>query len=121
MINAYNSVTAIHAIRQNMPFASSVCVDDCIGQRDDAQQGGAKYSYSGALADGLANAIDSLAAVRKFVFEDKVITPQEALTACDNDFADEVLRQKLLNKGPKYGNDIDEVDFIGHLIIKTHQ
>ncbi|MFR1723195.1 glycyl radical protein [Emergencia timonensis] len=117
MINAYNSVTAIHAIRQNMPFAS-MCVDDCIGKGTTLQQGGAKYSYSGALADGLANAIDSLAAVRKFVFEDKIVTPQELLTACDNDFADEVLRQKLLNKGPKYGNDIDEVDFIGHLIIK---
>ncbi|SCJ58027.1 4-hydroxyphenylacetate decarboxylase large subunit [uncultured Eubacterium sp.] len=117
MINAYNSVTAIHATRQNMPFAS-MCVDDCIAKGTTLQQGGAKYSYSGALADGLANAIDSLAAVRKFVFEDKILTAQELLSACDDDFADEVLRQKLLNKGPKYGNDIDEVDLIGHLIIK---
>ena len=30
------------------------CVDDCIGKGTTLQQGGAKYSYSGALADGLA-------------------------------------------------------------------
>lgn len=117
MINAYNAVTAIHATRQNMPFAS-MCVDDCISKGKTLQQGGARYNYSGALADGLANAIDSLAAVRQFVFEEKSISAKELLEACDNDFDDEVLRQRLLNKAPKYGNDVDEVDMIGHLIVK---
>ena len=117
MLNAYNSVTAIHATRQNMPFAS-MCVDDCISKGTTLQQGGAKYSYSGALADGLANAIDSLAAVRQFVFDEKIISAKDLLAACDNDFEDEALRQKLLNKAPKYGNDVDDVDLIGHNIVR---
>ena len=117
MINAYNAVTAIHATRQNMPFAS-MCVDDCISKGTTLQQGGAKYSYSGALADGLANAIDSLAAVKQFVFDEKSLTAEEVLKACDTDFENEALRQRLLNKAPKYGNDVDEVDNIGHRIVK---
>ena len=77
-----------------------------------------KYNYSGALADGLANAMDSLAAVKMFVFDKKEISAKDLLDQCDNDYPDEVMRQKLLNKGPKYGNDDDYVDMIGHEIIK---
>ena len=117
MINAYNAVTAIHATRQNLPFAS-MCVDDCIKKGKSLQEGGARYSYSGALADGLANAIDSLAAVREFVFEKNILTAAELISACNTNFEDEVLRQKLLNKAPKYGNDIDETDKIGYHIVK---
>lgn len=117
MLNAYNSVTAIHAVRQNLPFAS-MCIDDCIKKGTTLQQGGAKYNYSGALAAGLANAIDSLAAIKQFVFDKKLVSAKELLDACDNNFKDEVLRQKLLNKAPKYGNDIDHVDRLGHLIVK---
>ncbi|MFV0363023.1 MAG: glycyl radical protein [Suipraeoptans sp.] len=117
MINAYNAVASIHATRQNLPFAS-MCVEDCVTKGKSLQEGGARYSYSGALADGLANAIDSLAAIRKFVFQEKSLSAKELLTACENDFEDEVLRQKLLNKAPKYGNDIDEADMIGNAIVR---
>ena len=117
MITAYNAVTSIHATRQNMPFAS-MCVDDCIQKGISLQQGGAKYNYSGALASGLANAIDSLAAIKEFIFEKKTLTAKELLTACNTDFENEVLRQKLLNKAFKFGNDVDDVDIIGHQIVK---
>lgn len=117
MLSAYNSVAAIHTVRQNMPFAS-LTIDGCIEKGKSLQQGGAKYNYSGALADGLANAMDSLAAVKMFVFDKKEISAKDLLDQCDNDYPDEVMRQKLLNKGPKYGNDDDYVDMIGHEIIK---
>ncbi len=117
MINAYNSVTAIHAVRQNMPFAS-MTIDGCIEKAKSLQQGGAKYNYSGTLADGLANAMDSLIAVKMMVFDEKELTAKELLDACDQDFPDEVLRQKLLNRVPKYGNDDDRVDMIGNQILR---
>lgn len=117
MITAYNSVSAIHGIRQNMPFAS-MTIDGCIEKGKSLQNGGAKYSYSGALSDGLANALDSLAAVKMFVFEKKEISAKDLLDACDNNFPDEALRQKLLNRAPKYGNDDDYVDLIGAKITK---
>ena len=53
---------------------------------------------------GFATLIDSLTAVKKLVFEDKVITMDELLKALDADFEGyEVLRQQLLN-APKFGN-----------------
>jgi formate C-acetyltransferase len=59
----------------------------------------------------IANVADSLAAVRKAVFEEKWISAQELLKALKEDFAgQEVLRQRLLNRVPKYGNDDDQVD-----------
>lgn len=117
MITAYNAVASIHATRQNLPFAS-LCVEDCVSKGKSLQEGGARYSYSGALADGLANAIDTLAAIRQFIFDEKSVSVADLLVACENDFEDEVFRQRMLNKAPKYGNDIDEVDSIGHAIVK---
>ena len=117
MLNAYNSVAAIHAVRQNMVFAS-MTIDGCIEKAKSLQQGGAKYNYSGALADALANAMDSLAAVKYFVFDKKEITAQELLDACDQNFPDEAFRLRLLNRAPKYGNNDEYVDLIGNKIVR---
>ncbi len=62
---------------------------------------------------GLPDIIDSLAAIKKLVFEDKVISMAELMDALDNDFEGrEDLRQILINSAPKYGNDDDYVDSI---------
>ncbi len=65
------------------------------------------------MGTGLPDAIDSLAAIKKLVFEDKVISMAELIDALDSDFEDkEDLRQMLINNAPKYGNDDDYVDSI---------
>lgn len=116
-LTGYTAVTSLHAVRQNMPF-SSMLIDNCIEKGKSLQQGGAKYNESGVLGTGLANAIDSIVAVKKFIYEDKSITKEELKKALETNFeGNEVLRQKLLNKAPKFGNDIPEVDEIGRKIV----
>jgi formate C-acetyltransferase len=65
---------------------------------------------------GFGTVIDSLAAIRKLVFEDKAVTMAELIEALKNDFeGNEVLRQKCLNT-PKYGNCDEAVDELGRRI-----
>ena len=73
--------------------------------------GGAHYNFSGVQGVQIANVADSLAAVKQAVFEEKWLTAAELLTALRNNFAgQETLRQRLINRIPKYGNDDDRVD-----------
>ena len=61
---------------------------------------------------GYGTVVDSLAAIKKLVFEDKVLTMQEVIDACKNNFEGyEVVRQYMLN-APKYGNNDEYADAI---------
>jgi pyruvate-formate lyase len=91
----------------------SVLTDDCIARGRDVTNGGARYFYHSVCFLGTANTADSLAAVRKLVYEQKRVGAGDLLAALRADFAGcEPLRQLLLNGAPKYGNDLDEVDSI---------
>ncbi len=90
----------------------SATIDGCIESAQDATNGGAIYKFQAIGAAGVGTTADSLAAVKKFVFEDKSVSMSELLKAIKTNFHDkEILRQKLMN-GPKYGNDDDYVDSI---------
>jgi len=94
-------------------FLSSV-VDNCLEKALDITAGGAHYNYSGIQAIQVANIADSLAVIKKRVYEDKNLSAERLLEALKNNFeGDELLRKELLNKVPKYGNDIEWVDKIG--------
>jgi len=83
----------------------------------DMTSSGARYITYGLLAEGVSHVIDSLAAMKQVVFENKEITMRELLTAIDDDFeGHEGLRQKLLN-APKYGRNQKEADEIGQRLI----
>lgn len=91
----------------------SVLVDDCIARGKTIKQGGAKYDWVSGLQVGIANTGNSLAAVKKWVFDEAVVSQTELAHALANNFAGsegEQLRQRLINGAPKYGNDDDEVD-----------
>jgi len=110
LINADNSVDIAHGERAPLPFLSSM-VDDCIGKGKSLQEGGAHYNFTGPQGVGVANVGDSLAAIKKLVFDEKAVTAKELKSALDSNFVgNEDLRQMLLNRAPKFGNDIDEVD-----------
>ncbi len=91
----------------------SAFTDDCIERGLTVHEGGCKYDFVSGLQVGIANLANSLAAVKKLVFDEKRITADELLGAMNNDFSGtegEKLRQVLLNFAPKYGNDDDYVD-----------
>jgi len=113
MVSCVDVVEGMHEKLLPTPFLSSV-IDDCISLGKDVTQGGAHYNFTGIQAIQVANVADSLAAIKKFVFEDKTVSAERMLNALRTDFAeDEILRVMLINKAPKYGNDIDYVDALG--------
>ena len=79
---------------------------------EDISKGG-KYNNFGIHGTGVATAADSLAAIKKYVFEDKVLTPAQYIAAVDADFEGyPELLAKLRYDTPKMGNDDDFVDDI---------
>ena len=108
----YNIMQGIHMLRYPVIFASMV-TKGCVESGKSVQHGGAKYSTAGLYITGAANLADSIAAIQKCVFEDKNITMDELITALDRNFeGEERMRQLLLNKPPKFGNDNELVDGI---------
>lgn len=91
----------------------SALTDDCIERGLTIKEGGAVYDYVSGLQVGIANLGNSLAALKKLVFEDKVLTKQQVWDAIMSNYEGpdgERIRQILLNRAPKFGNDIDYVD-----------
>ena len=91
----------------------SALTDDCIGRGKTIKEGGAVYDFISGLQVGIANMADSLAAIKKLVYEEKKITPEQLWNAILDDFQSEENRKiqdMLVNEAPKYGNDNDEVD-----------
>lgn len=110
MVKGCNVIDQLHPRINPTPFLSTV-IDDCIARGTDVTAGGAHYNFSGVQGVQIANVADSLAAIKTLVFERKTIRADDLVWALRNNFADsEILRQRLLNNAPKYGNDDDGVD-----------
>jgi trans-4-hydroxy-L-proline dehydratase len=105
-------IERLYASEMPAPFLS-VLIDDCIASGRDYNAGGARYNNSFIQAVGIGTITDSLAAIRRLVFEERALALPELVTALDTDFAgQEPLRARLVNKMPKYGNDDDAADEI---------
>ncbi len=90
------------------PFTSALCSGRIEVARDISE--GGKYNHFGIHGTGFAPAVDSLAAIRKFVFEERVVTIPEMTAIVDANFAGhEKLLAAVRNDAPKLGND-GEVD-----------
>jgi formate C-acetyltransferase len=92
------------------PFLS-VLIDDCVEKGRDYNAGGARYNNTYIQGVGIGTLTDSLAAIRTTVFEDRRLDLADLVAALDADFdGREELRVRLVNRGPKYGNDDDRAD-----------
>jgi formate C-acetyltransferase len=96
------------------PFCfESALVKDCVARGRDANHGGARSVHHNNYAGGLATVADSLVALKKAVYEEGWLSLAELRDALAANFAGgEMLRQRLLCRYPKFGNDDDEVDAI---------
>jgi len=94
-------------------------MDGCIEKCMDVQAGGVKYLTQYYQLASIATAADSLLAIKKLVYEQKRFSLPEFMEIVNNNFKDhEPLRQEIINRIPKYGNDIDEVDELAVEITK---
>ena len=88
----------------------SVLMDDCLEKGRDLSKG-IKYNNFGLHGAASAGAADALAAVKRFVFEDGSVDGAELVNALIKNFEGyEVLQKKLLQEGPKVGNNDDAAD-----------
>ncbi len=101
----------IWANRFHNPLISCT-IDGCIKNAKDMTEGGAHYKFQAIGAGGLGTAVDSLAAIKKFVFEDKTIKMKDLIKGIQTNFKNNEKLRKILQNGPKFGNDDDYVDSI---------
>lgn len=113
---AWELLTREHCISQsvqtNLPaiYASSL-IDGCIENGLSIQEGGPVHCYVNTFICGPATVGDSIAAIDYAVFQKKLLTMEQLIHLCDSNFEGaEDLRQMLINKPPKFGNDVPEVD-----------
>ncbi len=103
-------------LEENAPdILCSVFVDDCLQRGKTIHEGGAVYDFVSGLQVGIANLGNSLAAIKKLVFEEKSISAEELMQHLESNFDGpdgEKIRQKLINAAPKYGNDEEYVDLL---------
>ncbi|MBU2514128.1 hypothetical protein KJ966_22565 [bacterium] len=93
------------------PFLSSI-IDDCIERAEDVRDWNYKPDYRDVTLFGLNTVADSLAAIKKLVFDEKKVTFAEMINALKTNWeGSERLRKSCLN-APKFGNDDDYVDLI---------
>ena len=113
MIKAEIVVEKAHQKYLPSAFLSTV-IDDCLEKGLDVTCGGAKYNLSGIQMIQVANLADSFAAIKSLVYDKQILSKHDLLEALQDDFkGHEITQTMLLNKVPKYGNDIEWVDKLG--------
>ena len=94
-------------------LSASVMTEGCLESGKDVTWGGAKYNGMGSMFSATATVGDSLTVIKKLCFDDKTVSTRELYDAIKaNWVGHELLRQRILNEVPFYGNDNDEPDSI---------
>jgi formate C-acetyltransferase len=105
-----NIVRDIYATWCPVPFTSAL-IDDCIERALDWHAGGSHYKIATMSGVAVGTVADSLAGVKKHVFDDRAWTMAQLKDALDRNWDGyDVLRQALVNRTPQYGNDDDYAD-----------
>lgn len=112
LVNAGNMADTLRAKYQPVPYLSAL-MDDCAVNGKDVNEGGTTWNFNTLEGMGIATLADSVAAVKKMVFDDKRISMKDLLAAIETNYENyEELRQLLRSKAPKFGNDDDYIDEI---------
>jgi pyruvate formate-lyase/glycerol dehydratase family glycyl radical enzyme len=115
-----NVIERLWATYLPTPFLS-VLIDDCISNGMDYHEGGARYNTSYIQGVGLGTLTDCAAAVKYHVFDQESLGMAELLQALRADFdGDDRLRQLLVNRTPKYGNDDDYADSVMRQLFEAY-
>jgi len=143
-IQGNHTIERLYAHYMPVPFLS-LLISDCIASGRDYHDGGARYNTSYIQGVGLGSITDALAAIKYHVFDAQPtfaaeyapfaaaldcdpaqagmgpVTMDELLDALAHDFAGyERLRQRLLNRTPRYGNDDDYADSVMRAVFEAY-
>lgn len=119
-VRGNNVIERLYATYMPSPFLS-ILIDDCIARGTDYNAGGARYDTTYIQGVGLGSLTDSMSAIRYHVFDRQSLSMDDLLAVLGQDFAGhEKVRQMLLNKTPRYGNDDDYADGIMQLLFDAY-
>ena len=111
-IRGNDAIERLYAAHMPAPFLS-ILIDDCVAKGTDYNAGGARYDTSYIQGVGLGTITDCMSAIKHHVFDEKSLSMERLREALASDFGgEERLRQMLLNRTPRYGNDDDRADDI---------
>lgn len=111
-IRVNNYIERMYAMHSPAPFLS-VVIHDCIEKGQDYYNGGPRYNTNYIQCCGIGTVTDCLSAIKTHVFDAGALSMDQLLTALTDNFrGHEVLRLKLWNKTPFFGNDDDRADTI---------
>jgi formate C-acetyltransferase len=115
-----NIIERLYAEYLPTPFLS-LLIDDCIATGKDYHDGGARYNTNYIQGVGLGSMTDILTSIKYNVYDKKNVSMRRLLKALSSNFEGYgTLRQRLLNKTPKYGNDEDYADDIMKSIFEAY-
>ena len=118
-IRGNNIIERLYAAYMPAPFLS-IIISDCIENGKDYNAGGARYNTDYIQGVGIGTITDSLSGIKYHVFDRKNINMKKLKEVLNNNFVShKEVRQLLLNKTPKYGNDDDYVDDIMKLVFNA--
>ncbi len=110
-----NIVRDVYATWCPVPLTSAV-IDDCVANAVDWHAGGSHYKIATMSGVAIGTVADSLAGIRKQVFDDRAFTMAQLKEALDRNWEGfERMRQALINDTPHYGNDSEPVDALAVL------
>jgi pyruvate formate-lyase/glycerol dehydratase family glycyl radical enzyme len=119
IIRVNNLADAGRARWEPVPYLSAL-VDGCLESGRDSNAGGARHNFLTVEGVSLATVADSLAAVKKLVFETGQVSMEALLSALQANFeGHEKLRQMLLHRAPKYGNDDPYADELAAAVSRS--
>jgi len=110
------------ANREKLPLPLLSCVvEPSVDRGIDVSAGGAKYTLYTLQPIGIPNVADSLAAIKKLVFDEKVYSGADLLQALKSNWEGyEELRARVIAKTPHYGNDDSYVDELAKWVANIH-
>ncbi|MEW6262994.1 MAG: pyruvate formate lyase family protein [Thermodesulfobacteriota bacterium] len=114
MVKLENTSRSLYRKYAPRPFLSAL-MDGSIERGQDTQEWAETTSSINAfnIIVGPTNVADSLAAIKKLVFDDRELTMREFIDILDRNWeGHEDLRQRVITRIPKFGNDDDYVDFL---------
>ena len=111
-----NNLRAKHFAQPMGSAMHDLCMKHCIDLHQPQIPEGINFGYFEYM--GFGTVIDSLAAIKKLVFEDKKLTMRQVLDAVDANFEGYEDVRALLRSAPCYGNNDPYADAIGHEIDK---
>lgn len=126
MVKNMNALDKAIAELNPQPFLSAT-TNNCLQKGRDVTRGGAKYDFTGPQLIGLATCADSLAVIKKIVFEEELLGFDELVTMLRKNYRGtyrnkkgSVWREIFINKVPKFGNNRDYVDDIATEIVQLY-